>query len=86
MSGKQNKRLRKIALGLAASVSPDIKERGILIKNHKQCGGSWNPQKNTISFENGVELPYTEVIFAQQAINDPKSLRGIVRSLKKCLK
>jgi hypothetical protein len=68
MSGKQDKRLRRAALGLAATVAGagrEIKERELLVKNFKSDKG------------------HAEALYVQQVTNSPTSLRGITRTLKK---
>lgn len=83
MSGKQNKRLRRAALGLATAVAGEgreIKLRELLIKDHKRAGDDLHPTEELGSVFQNV---HHEVVFAQQSLNSPTSLRGIVRTLKK---
>jgi hypothetical protein len=78
MSGKQDKRLRKAARGLAVvldEAGKKIVERGLLSVEHRAASPSSLTKDRA---EPGRLLSVT-------AVNRPDSLRGIIRNLKKGL-
>lgn len=88
MSGKQSKRLRAAAKGLAVMFDQQgktIADRGFTVQEHKRV------EMPTAMYEGGErllnkELTATERVFAVTVTNKKDSLRGIVRYLKKGLK
>lgn len=81
MSGKQDKRLRKAARGLAVALDEagkKIVKRGLLAVEHRAASPSsiMSDSKSMMNTEQGKLLAVT-------AVNRPDSLRGIIRNLKK---
>lgn len=93
MSGKQDKRLRRAALGLAVSVDHDgeggrkIHERGLIETKHTLP----NPSYDYRPLDRGDVMlaQHTRVqehVYAVTVKNRPDSLRGIIRTIKKGIK
>ena len=82
MSGKQAKRLRRAATGLAVALDQEgrnIVERGIVIKEHREI----NPSVFS-SRASDLDQPET-IVVAHQRVNRRDSRRGIIRELKRGL-
>ena len=96
MSGKQMKRLRKAALGLATTVTEagkQIPQRQLLAQEHRRAlplrAQDLSGAGDTVAMADGTTVTRqrpTDYVAAITAINDPSSLRGITRRLKKGMK
>lgn len=87
MSGKQMKRLRRAAKGLAASIDQGgrkITERSLYAQEHKR-----EAEIKEVPTFMGEAIAAPEKVmktYAVTAINRPDSLRGIFRTIKKGIK
>lgn len=97
MSGKQDKRLRKAALGLALSLDEagkKISERTLLAKEHKRPKAPLPVANEAAYFHEGFKSVVMSKsnkddgmeTYAITAYNRPDSLRGIIQTIKKGLK
>ena len=79
MNQKQAKRLRRAALGLAATLTEqgkDIKQDGYMVKVHRKL-------KSGTQSADVLEAPEPQMEETLQLVVRPDSLKGIYKSLKK---